>query len=78
MPYCIYIKVTFQWCIYVHTNFRALTSCNVTFEVVRVHKDNILGNVGEGFKIAMKQLDQARIGIAAQALGNSNETLNSN
>ncbi|XP_077300088.1 short-chain specific acyl-CoA dehydrogenase, mitochondrial-like [Arctopsyche grandis] len=48
---------------------RALTSCNVTFEVVRVHKENVLGDIGEGFKIAMKQLDQARIGIAAQALG---------
>ena len=32
-------------------------------------KENLLGNVGDGFKIAMVTLDSGRIGIAAQGLG---------
>ena len=35
----------------------------------RIPKENILGKVGEGFKIAMMTLDGGRIGIASQALG---------
>lgn len=35
----------------------------------RIPKENLLGKVGQGFKIAMKTLDGGRIGIAAQALG---------
>ena len=34
-----------------------------------VPKENLLGKVGDGFKIAMKTLDGGRIGIASQALG---------
>lgn len=48
---------------------RATSTCNFTLENVRVNKENVVGGLGEGFKIAMEQLDQARIGIAAQALG---------
>lgn len=36
---------------------------------MRVPKANLLGKVGDGFKVAMKTLDGGRIGIAAQALG---------
>src|SRR6266508_5525564 len=39
------------------------------FEDVRVPADNLLGNEGEGFKIAMGTLDHSRLGVAAQALG---------
>ena len=39
------------------------------FNNVRVPKENILGQIKDGFKIAMKTLDFGRIGIAAQALG---------
>lgn len=39
------------------------------FENARVLKENLLGKEGEGFKIAMANLDVGRIGIAAQALG---------
>ncbi len=39
------------------------------FENCKVPKENLLGKVGKGFKIAMKTLDGGRIGIGAQALG---------
>jgi alkylation response protein AidB-like acyl-CoA dehydrogenase len=39
------------------------------FNNVRVPKENILGQIKDGFKIAMETLDFGRIGIAAQALG---------
>ncbi len=35
----------------------------------RVHKNQILGELGQGFEIAMRALDAGRIGISAQALG---------
>ena len=41
----------------------------LTFENMKVPADNLLGEEGEGFKIAMANLDVGRIGIAAQALG---------
>lgn len=41
----------------------------LTFEDMRVPAESLLGNEGEGFKIAMANLDVGRIGIAAQALG---------
>ncbi|PWW31145.1 alkylation response protein AidB-like acyl-CoA dehydrogenase [Cytobacillus oceanisediminis] len=41
----------------------------LTFEDMRIPAENLLGNEGEGFKIAMANLDAGRIGIAAQALG---------
>ncbi|GFQ87587.1 short-chain specific acyl-CoA dehydrogenase, mitochondrial [Trichonephila clavata] len=45
------------------------STCNLIFEECRVPKDNVVGQVGEGFKIAMSVLDAGRIGIAGQALG---------
>src|SRR5699024_7403367 len=39
------------------------------FENCRVPKENMLGEEGEGFKIAMMTLDGGRNGIASQALG---------
>lgn len=45
------------------------STCELIFDKVRVPKENLLGKVGEGFKIAMSTLDGGRIGIAAQALG---------
>lgn len=48
---------------------RGSSTCELIFKDVRIPKENLLGKVGEGFKIAMKTLDGGRIGIAAQALG---------
>jgi butyryl-CoA dehydrogenase len=48
---------------------RASSTCNLIFEDCLVPRANILGAIGDGFKIAMSVLDGGRIGIAAQALG---------
>jgi butyryl-CoA dehydrogenase len=48
---------------------RGSATCELIFENCRVPKANMLGKIGEGFKVAMKTLDGGRIGIASQALG---------
>ncbi len=48
---------------------RASETAELIFEDCRVHKDNVLGNVGDGFVQAMKILDGGRISIAALSLG---------
>ena len=45
------------------------TTGELTFDDVRVPAANLLGEEGEGFKIAMRILDRSRPGVAAQALG---------
>ena len=47
----------------------AAHSCTVFFENCKLPDDAVVGNVGEGFKVAMATLDGGRIGIASQALG---------
>lgn len=47
----------------------ASSTTELIFQNCIVPKENLLGNVGDGFKIAMSTLDGGRIGIAAQALG---------
>ncbi len=42
---------------------------DVILEDVRVHESEILGEIGQGFKIAMQCLDIGRIGVAAQSAG---------
>jgi alkylation response protein AidB-like acyl-CoA dehydrogenase len=39
------------------------------FNDVRVPAENLLGEVNQGFKVAMSTLDRSRLGVAAQALG---------
>ena len=48
---------------------RGSSTCELIFEDCIVPKENLLGEVGKGFKIAMMTLDGGRIGIGAQALG---------
>ncbi len=48
---------------------RGSSTYELIFTDCRVPKENLLGKVGQGFKIAMHTLDGGRIGIAAQALG---------
>ena len=44
-------------------------TAEIVFEDCIIPKENLLGRLGKGFKIAMNTLDGGRIGIAAQALG---------
>jgi alkylation response protein AidB-like acyl-CoA dehydrogenase len=39
------------------------------FDGVRVPAENVVGEVNQGFKVAMGTLDRSRLGVAAQALG---------
>lgn len=48
---------------------RGSKSSQVYFDDARLPADALLGEVGQGFKVAMSTLDGGRIGIAAQALG---------
>jgi len=48
---------------------RASETAELIFENVRVPKANVIGNVGEGFKQAMKILDGGRISIASLSCG---------
>ena len=48
---------------------RGSSPANLIFDYCRIPKENLLGEPGHGFKIAMMTLDVGRIGVAAQALG---------
>lgn len=48
---------------------RASSTCEVLFEDCKVPKDNVLGEAGKGYKVAMETLNEGRIGIGAQMLG---------
>ena len=48
---------------------RASQTAEMHFHQVKVPKENLLGNVGWGFWVAMQTLDGGRISVAAQALG---------
>lgn len=48
---------------------RSSPTTEIIFEECKVPAENVLGEIGEGFKIAMMTLDGGRNGIAAQAVG---------
>lgn len=48
---------------------RASSTSNLIMDNVRIPKTNLIGQLGQGFKIAMQTLDGGRIGVAGQALG---------
>ncbi len=48
---------------------RCSDTAEVIFEDVRLPADHLLGQEGQGFKIAMQTLDKSRAGIAASAVG---------
>ena len=48
---------------------RSSDTASIVFENCHVGRENLLGEEGDGFKIALATLDSGRIGIAAQALG---------
>ncbi len=48
---------------------RASSTCELVLEDVRVGPENVLGEVGKGYKVAIETLDEGRIGIGAQMVG---------
>ncbi len=48
---------------------RGSDTCEIYFDNCRIPAENVIGEVGLGFKIALNTLDGGRIGIASQALG---------
>jgi len=48
---------------------RASTTAELIFEDCAIPKENLLGELNKGFKVAMVTLDGGRLGIASQALG---------
>lgn len=48
---------------------RASSTCELLFENCEVPKENILGEVGKGYKTAIETLNEGRIGIGAQMIG---------
>lgn len=47
----------------------ASDTCQINFENCRIPASNLLGTEGEGYRIALSNLEGGRIGIAAQAVG---------
>jgi butyryl-CoA dehydrogenase/short/branched chain acyl-CoA dehydrogenase len=48
---------------------RASSTCELVLEGCRVPKENVLGEPGQGYKIAIETLNEGRIGIGAQMVG---------
>ena len=48
---------------------RASSTCELILEDCRVARENVLGEVGKGYKVAIETLNEGRIGIAAQMVG---------
>src|SRR5690606_13647940 len=48
---------------------RASSTCEVILDKVKVAKANVIGQPGQGYKVAIETLNEGRIGIAAQMLG---------
>ena len=48
---------------------RASSTCELILEDCRVPKENVLGEIGKGYKVAIETLNEGRIGIAAQMVG---------
>lgn len=53
----------------VKLGIRASSTCELIFEDCKIPKENVLGEIGKGYKIAIETLNEGRIGIAAQMLG---------
>jgi butyryl-CoA dehydrogenase/short/branched chain acyl-CoA dehydrogenase len=48
---------------------RASSTCELLLEDCRIPRENVVGEVGKGYKIAIETLNEGRIGIAAQMAG---------
>jgi len=54
---------------YEKLGIRGSATCELVFEDCRVPKENLMGREGRGFLVAVRTFDQARPGVAAQAIG---------
>jgi len=54
---------------------RASSTCELILDGVRVPKENVVGEVGKGYKIAIETLNEGRIGIGAQMVGTAQGAL---
>ncbi len=48
---------------------RASDTCSLAFDNLEVPVENLIGNEGEGYKVALSSLEAGRIGIASQCIG---------
>ncbi|KZT20618.1 mitochondrial acyl-CoA dehydrogenase [Neolentinus lepideus HHB14362 ss-1] len=48
---------------------RASSTCTLNFDDLKVPEENVIGEVGQGYKIAIEILNEGRVGIAAQMVG---------
>ncbi len=48
---------------------RSSSTCELILENCKVPKENVLGEIGKGYRVAIETLDEGRIGIGAQMLG---------
>src|SRR5947208_16975258 len=48
---------------------RASSTCELVLDSCIVPKENVLGEVGQGYKVAIETLNEGRIGIGAQMVG---------
>jgi alkylation response protein AidB-like acyl-CoA dehydrogenase len=55
---------------------RGSATAELVFQDLRVPKENVLGEIGKGFVIAMKTLDMSRLSLAAGCIGAGKELIN--
>ncbi len=48
---------------------RASSTCELVLDNCRVPRENVLGELGKGYKVSIETLNEGRIGIAAQMIG---------
>jgi len=48
---------------------RAASACTLNFEDLKIPEENVIGGIGQGYRMAIEIINEARIGIAGQMLG---------
>ncbi len=60
----------------INSVYRSSDTCSLTFQNCKVPAENIVWEEGKGFNFAMNTLNGGRIGIASQAIGIAEASLN--
>ncbi|GAB4371042.1 MAG: acyl-CoA dehydrogenase AcdA [Calditrichia bacterium] len=55
---------------------RSSSTCELILDKCKVPRENVLGEIGKGYKVAMETLNEGRIGIGAQMIGIAQAALN--